>query len=106
MENRKTCKLVSKTNILLPLLEPSQCILSDHKMEVDGIIFRELRLVEENNLTSVEICAFQEAWDKHWNRSLGQQKEGRVPKGQQEEVGTKGFFKKLLCQKFDLLIKK
>ena len=43
-------------------------------------------VVEENNLTHEEICAFQEAWDKNWNPSLGPPKEG----------GVKGFFKKML----------
>ena len=40
----------------------------------------------ENNLTSDEVLAFQEAWDKNWNPSLDQPKEG----------GVIGFFKKML----------
>jgi len=40
----------------------------------------------ENNLTSDKVCAFQEAWDKNWNPSLDQPKEG----------GIIGFFKKTL----------
>ena len=40
----------------------------------------------ENNLTSDEVCAFQEAWDKNWKPSFDQPKEG----------GVIGFFKKML----------
>ena len=109
-------------------------ILSDHELEVDGVIYRESKslnrvviqdgpdagkdeqllvhtrsigdknytvkkinsegseneetekVVEENNMTSLEVEAFQEEWSKNWNPNLGQHKEG----------GIKGFFKKLL----------
>ena len=104
-------------------------ILSDHELEVDGVIYHELKslnrvviqdgpdagkeeqvlvhtrsigdkdymvkkinseetekVVEENNMTRLEVEAFQEEWSKNWNPNLGQQKEG----------GIKGFFKKLL----------
>ena len=105
-------------------------ILSDHELEVDGVIYRELKsldrvviqdgpdagkeeqvlvhtrsigdknytvsegseneetekVVEENNMTRLEVEAFQEEWSKNWNPNLGQQKEG----------GIKGFLKKLL----------
>ena len=109
-------------------------ILSDHELEVDGVIFQELKslnlvviqdgpdagkeeqvlvhtrsigdkkytvkkinsegsenketekVVEENNMTHLEVEAFQEEWSKNWNPNLGQHKEG----------GIKGFFKKLL----------
>ena len=40
----------------------------------------------ENNLTSDEDLAFQESWDKNWNPSLDQPREG----------GVIGFFKKML----------
>ena len=40
----------------------------------------------ENNLTCDEVCTFQEDWDKNWNPSLDQPKEG----------GVIGFFKKML----------
>ena len=40
----------------------------------------------ENNLTSDEARTFQEDWDKNWNPSLDQPKEG----------GVIGFFKKML----------
>ena len=43
-------------------------------------------VVEENNLTVEEARAFQEDWDKNWNPSLAQPKEG----------GVKGFFKRML----------
>ena len=43
-------------------------------------------VVEEKNLTVEEISAFQEDWDKNWNPSLAQPKEG----------GIKEFFKKML----------
>ena len=43
-------------------------------------------VVEEKNLTFEEVSAFQEDWDKNWNPSLAQPKEG----------GVKGFFKKML----------
>jgi hypothetical protein len=42
--------------------------------------------VDENFWTSAEFHAFREDWDKNWNPSLGQPKEG----------GFKGFFKKML----------
>ena len=108
-------------------------ILSDHELEVDGVIYRELKslnlvviqdgpdagkeeqvlvhtrsigdknytvkkinsegseneetekLVEENNMTRLEVEAFQEEWTKNWNPNLDQQ-----------ERGIKGFLKKLL----------
>ena len=44
------------------------------------------KVVEENNMTRLEVEAFQEEWSKNWNPTLGQQEEG----------GIKGFFKKLL----------
>ena len=43
-------------------------------------------VVDENIWTSDEFQAFREDWDKNWNPSLGQPKEG----------GFKGFFKKML----------
>ena len=111
-------------------------VLSDHQLEVDGVIYREVKTLNhvviqdgpdagkdeqvivhtrsigdqnytvtkiniegsdpsneeteeisgENNLTSDEVLAFQEAWDKNWNPSLDQPKEG----------GVIVFFKKML----------
>ena len=125
-------------------------ILSDHQLEVDGVIYRELKTLNrvvsqdgpdagkdeqtlvhtrsigdqnytvtkiniegsnpsneeteeisgENNLTSDEVLAFQEAWDKNWNPSLGQQEDG-----QPEELGIKRFFKKIWLQKFHNFMK-
>ena len=43
-------------------------------------------VLAENNLTSDEVRTFQEDWDKNWNPSLDQPKEG----------GLIGFFKKML----------
>ena len=144
MENQKLPKKWEPvSNVKLELTQPNQCILSDQKLEVDGVIYRELKSLDcviqdrprstrnsrpvsgkeeqvlvhtrsigdknytvkkinlegsdpsneeteevlaENNLTSDEVCAFQEAWDKNWNPSLDQPKEG----------GIIGFFKKTL----------
>ena len=105
-------------------------VLSDHQLEVDGVIYRELKtlnrvvsqdgpdagkdeqvlvhtrsigdksytvkksdpsneeteeVVEGNNWTSDEKHAFLEDWDKNWNPSIDQPKEG----------GVIGFFKKM-----------
>ena len=105
-------------------------VLSDHQLEVDGVIYRELKtlngvvsqdgpdagkdeqvlvhtrsigdksytvkksdpsneeteeVVEGNNWTSDEKRAFLEDWDKNWNPSIDQPKEG----------GVIGFFKKM-----------
>ena len=105
-------------------------VLSDHQLEVDGVIYRELKtlnrvvsqdgpdagkdeqvlvhtrsigdksytvkksdpsneeteeVVEGNNWTSDEKHAFLEDWDKNWNPSIDQPKEG----------GVIGFFKKI-----------
>ena len=43
------------------------------------------KLVEENNMTRLEVEAFQEEWTKNWKPNLDQQ-----------ERGIKGFLKKLL----------
>ena len=114
--------------------QSNNSILFDYELEVDGVIYRELKslnrevirdgpdagkeeqelvhtrsigdkrytvkkivsegseneetekVVEENNMTRLEVEAFQEEWSKNWNPNLGQQEEG----------GIKGFFKKLL----------
>ena len=90
-------------------------ILSDHELEVDGVIYHELKslnrvviqdgpdagkeeqvlvhtrsigdkdymvkkinseetekVVEENNMTRLEVEAFLEEWSKNWNPNLGQ----------------------------------
>ena len=43
------------------------------------------KVVEENNMTRLEVEAFQEEWTKNWKPNLDQQ-----------ERGIKGFLKKLL----------